>query len=151
MSRIIVKLFPKPVDDSFYGLKFPVVVFMAIAVISTIRSLIHIFSPDGGAGSIAGMNLSVDGARGIVFAFALWGSAQLVTAIVQLIIAFRYRSLIPLMYVLLIFEVFLRMLIGRIKPVNFAQTPPGAIGNWFVLPISIIMLMLCFIERKHEY
>lgn len=150
MNRILSKLFPDTVDDSFSGLKSAMFVFMVIAVISTIRSLIHIFSPDGGAGSIAGMDLSVDGARGIVFAFALWGSAQLVTAIVQLIIAFRYSSLIPLMYVLLIFEVLLRMLIGMIKPVDFAQTPPGAIGNWVVLPIAILMLMLCFIERKHE-
>jgi len=35
-------------------------------------------APDGGAGSITGMDISVAGARGIIFAFALWESAQLI-------------------------------------------------------------------------
>ena len=38
------------------------------------RSSIRLLAPDGGAGLIAGMDLSVAGAPGIIFAFALWGS-----------------------------------------------------------------------------
>ena len=48
-----------------------------------VRSCTHIFSSDGGAGSIAGMDLTVAGADGIIFAFALWGSSQLLFAIMQ--------------------------------------------------------------------
>jgi hypothetical protein len=66
-------------------------------VISTVRSFIHLLSPDGGSGSIARMNLSVAGADGIIFAFALWGSSQLLMAIIQLLVVVRYRSLIPFM------------------------------------------------------
>ncbi len=136
-------LLPAVADNQIHGFKLPVYVFMAIAVISTIRSLIHLLAPDGGAGSIAGMDLSVTGASGIVFAFALWGSAQLVYALIQLAVAFRYRSLVPLMYVLLIVETLLRMLVGRMKPVTFAHTPPGAIGNYVMLPLAAMMLVLC--------
>lgn len=141
-------LFPKKADNQFPGVKFSMVVFFVIAVVSTARSLVHIFSPDGGAGSIAGLDLSVEGAEGIIFAFALWGSAQLVLAVVQLIISFRYRSLIPMMYVLLIFEVLIRILVGRIKPVTFAQTPPGAIGNFVIFPLALVMLLLCFVQPQ---
>jgi hypothetical protein len=63
-----MKLLPAVADNPRPNV--PAYVFMLIAVLSTIRSLIHIFAPDGGAGSIAGLDLSA-GASGIEFAFAL--------------------------------------------------------------------------------
>ena len=131
-------------DNTIRGIKLPVFVFTVIAVVSTVRSLIHLFSADGGAGSIAGMDLSVQGAEGIVFAFALWGSAQLIYAIIQLLVVIRYRSLVPFMYLLLIIETMLRMYVGQSKPVSFAHTPPGAIGNYVMLPLAVLMLALSF-------
>jgi len=143
------RLLPASADNTLRGMKLPAYVFAVIAMVSTVRSLIHLVAPDGGAGSIAGMDLSVPGANGIIFAFALWGSSQLIYALVQLAVAFRYRSLIPFMYLLLILETLLRMLVGRIKPVTFAHTPPGAIGNWVILPIAAVMLALS-LRRTEE-
>jgi len=145
MRNILGVLLPAAADNTIHGLRLPVYVFAVIAVLSAIRSCIHLLAPDGGAGSIAGMDLSVTGANGIVFAFALWGSAQLVYAIMQLAVAFRYRSLVPLMYVLLIVETLLRMLVGHWKPVTFLHRPPGAIGNYVILPLAILMLGLSFV------
>jgi len=145
MRNILGVLLPAAADNTIHGLRLPVYVFAVIAVLSAIRSCIHLLAPDGGAGSIAGMDLSVAGANGIVFAFALWGSAQLVYAIMQLAVAFRYRSLVPLMYLLLIVETLLRMLVGHWKPVTFLHRPPGAIGNYVILPLAILMLGLSFI------
>jgi hypothetical protein len=125
-------------------MKLPVYLFIVISIISTVRSCVHLLAPDGGAGSIAGMDLSVAGASGIIFAFGLWGSAQLVYAFVQLVVAFRYRSLVPFMYALLLVETLLRMLVGRMKPVTFAHTPPGAFANYVMLPLAALMLVLCF-------
>jgi hypothetical protein len=150
MKNILAKLLPAKVDNTICGMKLTVYIFAVIAVVSTIGSLIHLLSPDGGAASIAGMNLSIAGAGGIIFAFALWGSSQLVYAIVQLLVAFRYRSLVPLMYVLLIIEVLLRMLVGYMKPVTFAHTPPGAIGNYVVLVLAVAMLVLIFWGGKRS-
>ena len=135
-------LFPATVDNTIRGMKLPAYLFALIAVISTIRSCIHLLSPDGGAGSIAGMDLSIAGADEVIFSFALWGSAQLIYALIQLAVAFRYRSLVPAMYLLLMAETLLRMLVGRMKPVHFAHTPPGAIANWVILPLAALMLLL---------
>jgi hypothetical protein len=44
------------------------------------------------------------------------------------------------MYLMLILEVLLRELVGAMKPVSFAHTPPGAIGNQLVLPLAALML-----------
>jgi hypothetical protein len=142
MRTLITTLLPATADNKIRGAKLPANLFAILAVISTVRSCIHIFAPDGGAGTVAGMDLSVPGASGIVFAFALWGSAQFVYALIQLAVAFRYRSLVPAMYVLLLLETLLRMLLGHLKPVTFAHTPPGAIGNYVMLPLSLVMLVV---------
>ena len=74
MKTLFSVLLPATADNNIQGMKLPVYVFAVLAVISTVRSCIHLLAPDGGAGSIAGMDLSVAGANGIIFAFALWGS-----------------------------------------------------------------------------
>jgi hypothetical protein len=144
MRSFVSVLLPATVDNTVRGVRLPARVFVLIAVVSVIRSCIHVLAPDGGAGSIAGMDLNVAGASGIVFAFALWGSAQLVYALIQLTVALRYRSLVPFMYVLLILETLLRMLVGHMRPVSFAHTPPGAFGNFVMLPLAAAMLALSF-------
>ena len=143
------KIFPPVADNNYKGSKLAAILFLIIAIIGTVRSFIHFLAPDGGAGSIAGMDLSVAGADGIIFAFSLWGSAQLLYAIIQLAVYFRYRTLIPFMYVLIILETLMRMFIGHIKPVHFAHTPPGAYGNYVMLPLAIVMLYLSVSSREN--
>ena len=140
MKNVFEVLFPMQVDNTIRGTKIPVYIFALYAIVSAVRSCIHLLAPDGGAGSIAGMDLTVAGADGIIFAFALWGSSQLLFAIIQLLAVFRYRSLVPLMWLMLILEVLLRQLVGTMKPVTFAHTPPGAIGNQLVPPLAALML-----------
>lgn len=69
---ILRTLFPVVADNRVRGSRIPLYVFTLIALVSTIRSCIHLLAPDGGAGSIAGIDLSVPWAEGIIFAFALW-------------------------------------------------------------------------------
>ena len=142
MKKFFNALLPDQIDNTFPGHKLALYFFAAYALLSTARSLVHLLAPDGGAGSIAGMDLSVAGADGIIFAFALWGSAQLLLALIQLLVVFRYRSLVPFMYLLLILEILLRELVGHMRPVTFAHTPPGAIGNQVLLPLAALMLVL---------
>jgi hypothetical protein len=143
-------LIPSKIDNTIRGIKLPFYVFCLYAIVSTVRSCIHLFAPDGGAGSIAGMDLSVAGADGIVFAFALWGSSQLILALIQLLVIFRYRSLVPFMYLLLAVEVLLRQLVGQMKSVNFAHKPPGAMANQFMLPLALAMLVLSLWSAQRQ-
>ena len=142
MKKLFGILLPAKADNTLRGWKFPFYVFILITVIGTVRSFIHILSPDGGAGSIAGMNLAVTGANEVIFAFALWGAEQLIYALIQWVVILRYRSLVPLMWAVQLLETLGRMLIGRIKPVTFAHTPPGAIGNYVFVPLCVLMLAL---------
>ena len=141
MKKIFETLLPAKVDNVIRGTKIPFYIFALYAIVSTVRSCIHLLSPDGGAGTIAGMDLSVAGADGIIFAFALWGSSHLLFALIQLLAVIRYRSLIPFMWLMLALEVLLRELVGAMKPITFAHTPPGAIGNQIILPLAVVMVV----------
>ena len=141
MKTFFEILLPAKLDNVIRGTKIPFYIFALYAIVSTVRSCIHLLSPDGGAGSIAGMDLSVAGADGIIFAFALWGSSQLLFALIQLLTVIRYRSLIPFMWLMLMLEVLLREMVGKMKPVTFAHTPPGAIGNQLILPLAALMVV----------
>lgn len=140
MKNMIEVLFPAKADNILRGSKIPFYIFTLYAILSAVRSCIHLLAPDGGAGSIAGLDLTVAGADGIIFGFALWGSSQLLFAFIQILVVVRYRSLVPLMWLMLILEVLLRQLVGVLKPVTFAHTPPGAIGNQLFLPLAALML-----------
>lgn len=142
MEKIVNIIFPKSADNNYKGSRLAAFVFLFISTVGIVRSFIHFLAPDGGAGSIAGMDLSVQGAEGIIFAFSLWGSAQLLYALIQLVVYFRYKTLIPFMYILIILETLMRMLIGKIKPVQFAHTPPGGLANYIILPVAVVMLYL---------
>jgi hypothetical protein len=142
MRNILQTLLPAQANNVIRGSRLPFYLLIVVAAIGLVRSCIHIFAPDGGAGSIAGVDLAVSGANEVVFAFALWGSAQLIYALLQWVVILRYRSLIPLMWGVQLLETLLRMLVGRIKPVTFAHTPPGAYQNYVYLVLCLAMLAL---------
>jgi hypothetical protein len=139
MRKIFEILFPEKANNTLRGSRIPLYFFIFTAAIWTIRSCIHVFLPDGGAGSIAGMNLSVSGANEVVFAFALWGSEQFIYSLIQWVVIFRYRSLVPLMWGVQILETLGRMFVGRLKPVTFSHIPPGEVGNYIYLALSAAM------------
>lgn len=69
-------------------------------------------------------------------------------------VAFKYRTLIPLFYLILFIETLGRMAVGATKPpILLHGAPPGGIANYFILPLSIIMFILSLnIKRikKHD-
>ncbi len=139
---VLYKIFPKVVDNKYNGSKTASIIFLIIAIFGFFRSCIHFLAPDGGAHSIAGMDLTHGGAKEIIFAFSLWGSSQLLYAIIQLVVYFRYKVLIPFMYLLMILEILMRIFVGHVKPVCFSHLPPGQIVNYVILPLAIMMLLL---------
>jgi len=142
LKNILETLLPSRADNSLRGSKIPLYFLILLAAIGLVRSCIHIFSPDGGAGSIAGMDLSGSGANEVIFAFALWGDEQLIYALLQWVVILRYHALVPLMWLVQILETLARILPGQLKPVTFSHTPPGAYQNYIYLVLAVLMLAL---------
>ena len=126
--------------DEYRGTKASFWFLVALNVLITIRSLIHIFAGDGGANSIAG--LDVDGEQGgnLISIFSTWGLSQLLLALATWAVVARYRLLVPLMLTLNLFDWAGRLLIGEWKPLVAADAPPGAIGNYIFAPLCAIAL-----------
>lgn len=71
----------------------PAAVLALFSVINIVRGCIHAFAPDGGAHSIAGLDLGTD-APTIVSLFATIGLMQLVLGLFQLWVLVRARNLV---------------------------------------------------------
>ena len=146
-----IKLLPNPVDNCFRGIKISQYAFLLITFATLVRSLIHVFAPDGGAQSIATIPLNAypaDAAAAVVLMFSFWGLSQLLMGIVYLTVYCKYKSLIPMMYVLLIFEYAMRIVIGQMKPIITTGTAPGSIGNWIMVPVCAGLLALSLIRGR---
>lgn len=148
------KLFPKSVDNQYRGMPIAKWVFAAMTVLTVGRSLAHIFVPDGGAKSIATIPLdafSSEASAVIIGMFAQWGLTQLMFGLLYVLVIWRYRSLIPLMWSFIFFEWIGRLLLGFFKPIETVGQAPGGIGNLIFPVLAIIMLALSLREPNKEF
>ena len=145
------QILPDVIDNQYRGLKISQYAFFVIMAVTLVRSLIHVFAPDGGAQSIATIPLdtyTAEAASAVILMFSLWGLSQLLMGIVYLGVSLKYRSLIPAMYVLVIFEYAMRIVIGQMKPILTTGTAPGSIGSWIMVPVCAVLLALSLIPAK---
>ena len=115
----------------------------------TTRSLIHMLAPDSGAHSIATIDISVAGGTNIIAIVGQWGASQLLLALLLWVLLFRYRGLVPLVFIIFMFEPVLREFEGYIKPVITEGIAPGAEFNWAFEPILAVgfFISLCPAQR----
>ena len=123
---------------------------MVFLVIITVRSLVHVLAPDGGAESIATIDTTVDGGSNIIAIFGQWGAIQLLLAALLWVLLLRYRGLTPLVLLVFVVEPVLRGLAGSLKPIESVGTAPGAALNWVVVPVMLLLLLLALRERKGQ-
>jgi len=144
------RLFPGRLDNDYRGHPVALWVFVPITLVTIVRSLIHIFVADGGAQSIAAIPLDAmtpNGAAAVVLIFALWGLSQLLLGLLYVVVLWRYRALLPLMYVLLLVEYAGRLLLGAWKPILTLETPPGGPGSFAFAAVAVAMLWLSLRRR----
>lgn len=139
-------LLPDQFDNTFKGHKLSLWFFYLISLITLWRSQHHLFAPDGGAQSIATIPLdaySSGASSTIVGIFALWGLSQLIVGLIYVLASIRFRSMIPVLYLLAIFEYLVRAAyIGTYKPVETLGDAPGALANIPLIIVFSIMFVL---------
>ena len=143
------RLVPPRLDNDYRGHPLALWLFFPITLMTLVRSSIHIFAPDGGAQSIATIPLdsfTSNGAASVVLIFALWGLSQLLLGFVYVVALWRYRALLPLLYLLLCLEYAGRLGLGLWKPMTTVETPPGA-TLVVLIPVSLVLLALSLRQR----
>ena len=148
---MIHKILPPVIEDNYRGHGIALLVFYLITVATIFRSCIHIFKTDGGAQSIATIPLDSftnGGAEAVVFLFAYWGLSQLMFGLIQGVVALRYKSLIPLIYLFLLFEYVGRFGIAFFKSIETTGPAPGGVTNYVFPILFVIMFFLSVREKK---
>ena len=107
-----------------------------LTLLGTARSLVHLLASDGGAGSIAHLELNVAGGPNIVAVFSQW------------LVVLRYRFLVPLMLAVVVLEQLLRLTAGQLKPLQVVTAPPGAYGTYITLVLASVFLALALRQRS---
>jgi len=145
MNIDVKKLLPKD-PSTFSGFRLVRILLAIYMMVIVIRSCIHFFASDGGANSIAGIDISVEGGDNIVAIFHQWGATQLLLVLLLYVLFFRYPGFTPLIALTLAIEPIFRFISGKIMPVTTEGTPPGESLNG----VSFYVLSALFITSLFE-
>ena len=147
---MIEKLFPQQADNHYQGHKLAKWLLIFYTVKSFVAGGVHMFSADGGAQSIASITLdqfTQGGANSLITIFAMWGMEQMVIGLIGVVILLRYQSLIPMMTLVYVCEYLGRFSMSFITPgVVSAHTPPGAVADLVLIPLTVVMFLLSLRE-----
>lgn len=133
-------LLPPSTNAAYRGHPAAAWFLVLTGVLSIIPGCIHYFLPDGGAGVIAGIDLSTR-ATTIIAVFAWLGALQIPHGIAQVIIGARYRPLVPLFLLLVIIERGLMAIDGwLLKGANAAHHPPEHYASVVAVVLAAVAL-----------
>lgn len=103
--------------------------------------LIHSFLPDGGANSIAGLDISQNPTM-VAGMFAWAGATQIAHGLVIVVVSWRYRTLVPLFLLISLIERALLSYSGWIAHVPAGgHHPPQHYGSLILLPLIAVALV----------
>jgi len=140
MNFDLEKVFPEDLS-SFDGPQFVRFAAALILCVMVVRSCIHLFTADGGAQRIATIDTTVEGGNNIIAIFHQWGATQLVSAVLLVVLFFRYPGFTPLILLTMALEPLMRFVASRVKAVTTTGTAPGAAFNG----IAFVVVMFLFI------
>ncbi len=149
MNINVKKVLPK--DPSFFNGHQAIRIATGLFLLLTIvRSCIHLFSSDGGANSIAGIDISVEGGDNIIAIFHQWGAIQLILAVLLSVLFLRYPGFLPLILLTLAMDPIMRFISGQIKPLITDGPPPGESLNWPAFFLVFLLFIGSLIEKKSK-
>ena len=145
-------ILPEQASNDFHGGRIPIYGFCLMLLPVTFRSLVHFLKADSGVNSIATIHLfpgDPDPNRVIHMFSSVGGAYQTIILLIYLIVLFRYRNLIPLMFVLMLAEVGFRIVVASIHPLTeefYVRTPPGKYGN---LPFGLLSVAMLYFAYRN--
>ena len=147
MKLDIKKVFPNN-PSKFEGFRIIRLIALLFMFVMVVRSCIHLFAPDGGAQSIAGIDTSVEGGNNIIAIFHQWGAIQLILAILLLVLFFGYPGLTPLILLTLSLDPVLRFVAGQQMSLTTTGTPPGEALNGVAFYLLLVLFLGSLWNKK---
>jgi hypothetical protein len=145
-----MSLFPPSTNADYHGAKASAWFLMFAGVMEFIPGCIHYFLPDGGAGVIAGIDLSTRGGT-IVAIFAWFGALQIPFALLLFAIGWRYRTFVPLALLAIIIERGLMAYDGWFGKASLSgHHPPEHYGSPVAAVLGLVFLILALAKAPTE-
>ena len=147
------RIFPVRIDNNYRGYKVAIWIFILIVFMEVALSLAHIFAADGGAQSVSTIPLdtySASAAQNIVAIMARLGLEQLLPALIFVVVLIRYRSMIPLMYVLIVLQYIAQEGIVYMKPLALAGTSGASTPALVFTVLSLLGLVLSLSGKAYR-
>ena len=133
------RLFPPQFDNRFQGHPLALwllAVLIALKLVMAVNSVLNTSAVAGGADGFQLQSYGGGGGQAVLMLFAVGAIAQLTLAALGVAALLRYRSMLPFLYLLLLFEFAGRRMIVQAYAVERAETAT------FGLAINIAMLAL---------
>ncbi len=143
-------LLPPSTNDQYRGSAWAVVFLGLCAVLTLLTGSIHSFLPDGGARTIAGLDLG-DRAGLVISVFRWEGATQLGFGLALAAVALRYRPLTAWMLLCVAVERGLMALHGwLLSPPANGHHPPEHYGSPVAAVLALVFMALAMRERPRR-
>lgn len=126
----------------------PTIVLALIALLNLGRGAFHVFAPDSGAGSVAGLDLSTN-AQAVIFLLASVGVSQFVWGVFQAYVVLRQRAFVIhalALQTLLTGLGLANMIWWKAPPV----TVPGERFNIIIFAVLVAALIVALATRRNS-
>lgn len=141
---------PASTNADYHGARSAVWFTILVGLLDLGAGLIHYALPDGGAGVIAGIDLSVN-ARTIIAVFAWFGALQISFALFVLVIALRYRTLVPLaLAAIALSRLLMAVDAWLLKGASADHHPPEHYASPVAVVLALIFLTLSLRTRTQR-
>ena len=154
---MIKRIIPKQANNNYLGSPIAFYGMILFMLLMTFSAYMHFLQPQYAANEIGNIIVfeSIPDPNHIIYmAFSLWGLQQVSFIILNVIILFSYRNLIPLMYTLWIFTWLMRpLVVSRLYPLTSEYTSgitPGKAGLPFILSYLLVMLIMSLRQSKDK-
>jgi hypothetical protein len=144
-AAMLDRLLPQRFDNTYRGYRLAIWLFALVVFVQAGQGLMSIFNGYYAASSPDAIPLDTytsAGAKTVVSLFALLGLLRLIICLLCVLALVRYRTMIPLMFALLVLEYLSRRLILQFLPIVRSGTPPGSVVNLALLAVMIVGLAL---------
>ena len=150
-ETIVNRFFPQPIDNRYSGSKIALWLFGLIVLIHIVQSVLIIVNGHSVAQSADGIPLETyapAAAQTLLAILAVSSLRRLFISLMCAVVLFRYRSAVPLMFVVLGLNYLGGQVIFQFIPIVRVGTPPGVVVNLIMFGLTIVGLALSLWRRR---
>ena len=145
------RLLPQPADNAYRGHPIALWLFGLVVAAKLIIAVSTIFRGSTVAQTADGIPLDTfapDAAQTVVSLFGLLGVLTFTLCVLCVVVLVRYRTLVPFMFVLLLFEYAARKLFLQAMPIPRTGAGPGLLINLVLVGLMLVGLTLSLMRRS---